>query len=546
MADERLPLVEPIRSPWREQLIGALLQVQHDLLIVGPYIKDDVIAMLKDTLAERQTPQTLAVQVITRVLPDDFLSGASDIAALQHLLAWSTELASISIEMRAINNVHAKVWVFDANLAIVGSGNATFSGLENNLEYGLAVSEPQLVERILSDWQEWWEQAAQVNTNELKQLSLWLEAIASDAEICKAEKLAQEKRQAVERRIGVAPRIGNRLGVAQSARKGKYALSERQSPYGDSHLQSELHAPEPQQATSHILPEMVRVTASHLRQALRWTALLTNDELQSFAANGTFLKITTKPVSQEQQVLQFTWADGKRFSQASIQGYTRDAQPSWTITLGISAVQQLADYLRPVSGESGEIALDGQLPLEPELFVWWQPSPSRFFLSQARESNVPVVIPCMPATIPSNAPVLRPPLSQITIEQDLLLNGLMTLKQQWERLHTDAPALASIEISFGSPGTASTMMLLVGPIEAPSFVSMPGIDCILSSPEIRQRLDFTSFQHVVANAQDRIRRWLIRVGRDADAVQFIPEFDDGINQVESSRWIHELRDVATG
>lgn len=543
MADEHLPLVESIHSPWREQLIEALLHVQSDVLFVGPYIKDNVIATLKDTLAERLTPQPLAIRIITRVLPDDFLSGASDIAALQHLLAWSTELTNISVEIRVINNVHAKVWVFDTNMAIVGSGNATFPGLETNLEYGLAISEHQLVERILRDWQEWWEQASPVNANELKQLSLWLEAIASDVETRKAEKMAQEKRQAAERKIGTAPRIGSRLVLTRSVRQGKYAISERQNPYSTPLPQSGLHAPEPPQPASHTLPEMVRVPASHLWQALCWTTFLADVESQPFAANGTFLKITTRPEPQEQQMLQFTWADGKRFSQATIQGYSRDAQPTWTITLEGSSMRQLVDYVQRVSGE---IALDGQPPPEPELLVWWQPSPSRFFISQASESNVLATIPCMPAAMPGNAPVLRPPLSQITIEQESLLTGSMTLKQEWERLHPDATALTTIEISFGPSGSASTITILVGTIDAPLVVSIPGTDCVLSGPEIRLRLDFVSFQHVVVSTQGRIRRWLLHVGRDADEVQFIPEFDHEMDWADSLAWIHELRDVAGG
>ncbi len=167
MADEHLPLFEPVRSPWRERLLEALAHVQHDLLMVGPYIKDDVIRLLRDELAAHSNPQPLAVRVITRALQEDFLSGASDIAALQHLLTWPAELAGTSVEMRIINNVHAKVWVFDASLAIVGSGNATFPGLEDNLEYGLAIAEPRLIEQILRDWQEWWEQASPVDANEL-------------------------------------------------------------------------------------------------------------------------------------------------------------------------------------------------------------------------------------------------------------------------------------------------------------------------------------------------------------------------------------------
>ena len=549
MAAEHLPRVEPVRSPWREQLIKALLHVQRDLLLVGPYIKDDVIAMLRDTLEARLTPQPLSVRVITRALPDDFLSTASDIVALQHLLAWPAGRAGTSVEMRIINNLHAKVWVFDTNLAIVGSGNATFSGLESNLEYGLAVSDPQLVGLILRDWQEWWEQASPVNESDLEQMRLWLEAIESDMDIRKAAKLAQEKRQAAERRIGTAPRIGARLALPRSARQGDYVVSERPDFYGTALIPDSPHMPdgsEMQDAASHMMPAILHVPASHLWHALCWTTSSMGKEPQPYAANGAFLKMTAKPIrsaSQEQTALQCTWADGQRFSQATIQGHAHAIQPSWTITLGSSAVLQLVDYLQHVSGE---IASDSQSPPEPELLVWWQPSPSHLFVSQAHESGGAVVIPCMPAAMAGNAPMLRPPLSQITVEQEVLIAGLMTLKQQWERLHPDASALATIEISFGSPGTTSSMALSVGPIDTPLVVSIPDTDCILSGPEIRLRLDFTSFQHVVACAQGRVQRWRMRVGRDAEALQFIPEFESQMAWADSSTWVHELRDVAGG
>jgi hypothetical protein len=492
VADEHLPLIEPILSPWRAQLIEALLHVQRNLLLVGPYIKDDVISTLKGTLGERLTPQPLSIRIITRILPDDFLSGASDIAALQHLLAWPTELAGISVEMRAINNVHAKVWVFDTNMAIVGSGNATFPGLESNLEYGLSVADPLLVERILHDWQEWWEQASPVNANELRRLSLWLEAIASDVETRKAEKMAREKRKAAERRIGTAPRIGNRLVVAQISHRGEHAISERQNLYRDSHSQSSLHAPELTQDTSPIQIGRVRVQASHLWQALRWTTYLIDDRSQTYATNGTFLKITTRPVSQEQFVVQFTWADGKRFSQATIQGYAGHTQPSWIITLGESAIRQLVQYLQSVSGE---IAFNEQP--SSEVYLQWQPSPSYLFVSLAGGDTIPVNIPCMPAAMPGNIPILRAQLSQIVVEQEVLLKGLMSLKQRWEGLQLDAHVLDTIEISFGLSGTTSLMTLSVGPIDAPLVVSVPGTDCILSSPEIRLRLDFDAISIVV-------------------------------------------------
>ena len=544
MTDEHLPhQIEPLHSPWREQLIEALAHVQQHLLLVGPYIKDNVIAMLRDVLAERLSSQPLAVRVITRVLPDDFLSGASDIAALQHLLAWPAELPGSTIELRAISNLHAKVWVFDSTFALVGSGNASFSGLESNLEYGLAVSDPPLIERILLDWQEWWEQASPISTSELEQMRLWLDVLASDTDMHQANNVAQEKRQAAERRIGAAPRIGNRLAVSRKIRQKSQAF-EPSRPYAPtSYAQSSLPALEAPQAVSHQLPAAIHISAARLWQALRWTTPWLNSTPQLLATSGTFLKISSRPTSQGQEMLQCTWADGNRYSQASIQVYALDALPSWTVTLGISAVQQLAAFMHQVRGQR---TITNLAPSEYDVYMWWQPSPSRLFVSQAHEGSFPMAIPCMPAAMPGNMPVLHPPLSQVVVEQDALMAGLMSLKQQSEISHHGASALETIELSFDTPGVTSTLLLSAGPIDAPLISSLPITECILGGLDVRLRLAFASFQHVVTNTQVEVSHWRMRIGCDADAVWFTPEFDSEIAQAESSDWIHELRDVAEG
>ena len=142
--------------------------------------------------------------------------------------------------------------------------------------------------------------------------------------------------------------------------------------------------------------------------------------------------------------------------------------------------------------------------------------------------------------------ILRPTLSQITINQESLLTGLMTLKHQWERLHPDTPAPASIEISFDTPGAISTIQLSTGPIESPLVLTVPSKDCLLSSPRIGLRLDLASFQHIVSNGPGRVRCWYIRVDRDVAAMQFVLEFDRKMTWADSLTWIHELRDVAGG
>src|SRR6266516_3400418 len=459
MADDSLPPVEPLSSPWRERLLDALAYVRHDLLLVGPYIKDDVMTLVKHALAARVDPQPLTMRVITRTLPDDFLSGASDIAALQHMLLWPAEFAGTSVEARVINNLHAKVWVFDADLAIVGSGNATMSGLEGNLEYGLVVAEPQLVEHILRDWQVWWEQATPIDGEMLEKLRQWLNAIASDEEIRRAEKMAQEKRQAAERRVGATPRIGKRVILAPNERQVRRTTQEKPSTL---YIAPDIEAVE--QVHSTTPPIAVHVSASHLWQVLRWTTPLVDTGLQPDATMSAFLKISTKPASAGKQVVQCIWADGKRFSQATIQAYAREPQPSWTITMGSSAISQLAEFLQHIPGV---IASGGQP--QSELFLWWQSS--RFFVRQANvERSVPLVVPCMPAAMSGNFPVLRPQLSQIMIEQELLFAGLMALKQNWGV--RDSVTSETIELTFGRQGPVSDLQLSIGPIEAPLVISV--------------------------------------------------------------------------
>jgi type II restriction enzyme len=47
--------------------------------------------------------------------------------------------------------LHAKVYVIDTTAALVTSANATLSGMEANLEFGVAVCDPQLVQAVANE-----------------------------------------------------------------------------------------------------------------------------------------------------------------------------------------------------------------------------------------------------------------------------------------------------------------------------------------------------------------------------------------------------------
>ena len=570
MEGEHLPQVEPLRSPWRERLIEALAQVRRDLLLIGPYIKNDVIALVGDALLARPDTRPLSVRVITRILPDDFLSGASDIAALQRLLAWPAELASV--EVRAISNLHAKVWVFDSDLAIVGSGNATMSGLQANLEYGVRVADPRLVEQMLSDWQDYYEQAEPLDAATLDALRRWLEALANDAELHTAEKLAQEKRRAAEQRIGAAPRIGKRLvipkneqQVALESPNGPKVVQSAQIsqaiPTPPATLQSLWDNPLP---TSDLLGS-ITVSAYELWQALFWVFPYIDEtrdfwESQQASHPDTFLQLACVNFPGGQQVLQCMWADGKRRSLSKIPGQNKNVSHPWTITLNLETTLSLMNRrerhrLQERTGDFLLLKQDTSGTL------------NRLEIYHGTESNGAVQVSSMSSTSTFMViSTLNPPISSLRLQHKQLISTLDQMEQEWYKLqeilhyrripyvpdqwrnpfHKKDYPLHSIEISLDSAGEEVTLVLSAGPLDMPIELTLPAYDCTLGGPPIRISLDYAALWQILIGAGGKVSSWQLLFGRDADAVQFVPEFDHTMAWADALAWRHELRDVAGG
>jgi len=74
-----------------------------------------------------------------------FEAGASDLGAFDLLF-------DRGATVRHRNRLHAKLYIFDTEQAIVTSGNLTPSGLSRNVECGVALRDPGLVERIADEF----------------------------------------------------------------------------------------------------------------------------------------------------------------------------------------------------------------------------------------------------------------------------------------------------------------------------------------------------------------------------------------------------------
>ncbi|MGQ4870647.1 MAG: phospholipase D-like domain-containing protein [Candidatus Thorarchaeota archaeon] len=147
--------VSVIKSPWSGYL-EEIAQSSSRLDFSSPFIKREAV----DTLIDAQ----LTMSGVTSFKFARFLSGASDIDALESLL-------DNGATMYSLGPLHAKVYVFD-ECAIVTSANLTKPGLSDNIEYGIEVTEPSLVETIRSDLQSLFKRASVIDRS-------WLELTRS-------------------------------------------------------------------------------------------------------------------------------------------------------------------------------------------------------------------------------------------------------------------------------------------------------------------------------------------------------------------------------
>ena len=123
-----------VKSGWEREVGDALAAAGGgDLRIICPFIK-------RDALEPFLSGELKVIQVITRFKCADFAMGVSDIEALRKLL-------EVGTQVRGIQDLHAKLFLFGSNRAIVTSANLTKSAMGKNLECGVVVEE----ESVLAD-----------------------------------------------------------------------------------------------------------------------------------------------------------------------------------------------------------------------------------------------------------------------------------------------------------------------------------------------------------------------------------------------------------
>lgn len=507
MEEQESTQIVPIPSPWRDVLLQAISQVQEELFIICPYIKEEVVTALKTTLQASQgsRPADLRVRVITRVNGDELLAGSSDLSALQQFLRWPRELSGSSVELRAIPNIHAKVWIIDDARAIVGSGNATPSGLDENLEYGLAVTDPVIVARVRQDWESWWNQAERVNAQQLEDLQERL--TRHSQQLQEIEKARRE----ILRTLGPTPRIGRHL--TPRTRQSTSTLASSTEP-------ALSRVAEDRQV--YTTREIITAPPVHLRAALQWVYPFRRDRQ---APNVTlpereFIKLTW---DRDALQLTFTWANGQRRSEASIPARRGDTGTSWAITLDLDSAQSIVSHLvqwERAARWGGSAGKDPQLSLSYWITHW--------NLEIQRGSRAYTGIRVTQTNPPPAFPHLQAPISRLTsIEhqalQDVLAQQPASAETTWFRL---ARAGSIVSLTFSAS-------LSDNPAHV---ISLPATQSQLAGPPIVLQLATADLQQAILRDPTIVNRWSIEIDRDAKAMQLVPEVDNEV----VGRWRHHL------
>lgn len=153
-----------VDAGWANVLADAVSADRSSVHLVCPFIKKRAV----ERLLAGGTPGSL--RVITRFNLDDFAKGVSDLSALRLLI-------DSGAAIRGIKNLHAKLYLFGGDRAIVTSANLTEAALVRNHEFGFVADDRQIVAGCEEYFAELWAKAGEDLTN--ARLTDWEQRVTS-------------------------------------------------------------------------------------------------------------------------------------------------------------------------------------------------------------------------------------------------------------------------------------------------------------------------------------------------------------------------------
>lgn len=154
---------EPLFSPCASDVVGLFRPTAREIFIASAFLRINAVAEILSRLVDGRV-QPGRLRVLTRALPMDIATGASDLESL-HVLSTSRH-SLLEIELRRDPRLHAKAYLIDDRYGIITSANLTPSGLQTNIELGIRLCSTALISLITAYFDPIWE-AAEVMNDEI-------------------------------------------------------------------------------------------------------------------------------------------------------------------------------------------------------------------------------------------------------------------------------------------------------------------------------------------------------------------------------------------
>ena len=136
-----------IDSNWNLEFHKLASKTNRTISFITPFIKETTTQAL---ISDRK----IHIRLITRFNEKDFYNGVSDISALKYLL-------ELGAEIRGVQDLHSKLYIFDRKNVIITSANLTEKALRTNHEVGIVASSNQIASASLEHFENLWERCGQ-------------------------------------------------------------------------------------------------------------------------------------------------------------------------------------------------------------------------------------------------------------------------------------------------------------------------------------------------------------------------------------------------
>lgn len=131
-------MIDVVNKDTREQIEKCFKMCESSVVIVSPFLSEKAVDMLCELCSLKPEIDCIFV---TRLYLNDFLKGVNSLQALSKLL-------NAGVKVYALRGLHAKLYLFDDETAIVGSANFTVAGLSKNFELSILTDEESVIAKV--------------------------------------------------------------------------------------------------------------------------------------------------------------------------------------------------------------------------------------------------------------------------------------------------------------------------------------------------------------------------------------------------------------